>query len=92
LNIRAAFIHVLGDLVQSIGVLIAAIIIKFSGFSLADPICTFVFAVLVLVSFFKLRMKFLRENLILGENLISKNVRNFFDYLKKLVSKNLHKF
>lgn len=29
LNVRAAFIHVIGDLVQSIGVLIAAIIIKF---------------------------------------------------------------
>ena len=29
INVRAAFIHVIGDLVQSIGVLIAAIIIKF---------------------------------------------------------------
>ena len=28
INVRAAFIHVLGDLVQSIGVLIAAVIIK----------------------------------------------------------------
>ena len=28
INVRAAFIHVLGDLVQSVGVLIAAIIIK----------------------------------------------------------------
>ncbi|KAI6202545.1 Zinc transporter 2 [Aphelenchoides besseyi] len=48
LNLRAAFIHVLGDLVQSIGVLIAAVVIKFTGFSLADPICTFLFGVLVL--------------------------------------------
>ena len=29
INVRAAFIHVLGDLIQSIGVLIAAFIIKF---------------------------------------------------------------
>ena len=29
INVRAAFIHVLGDLVQSVGVLIAAYIIKF---------------------------------------------------------------
>ncbi|KAI6224364.1 Zinc transporter 2 [Aphelenchoides fujianensis] len=48
LNLRAAFIHVLGDLVQSVGVLIAAVIIKFTDFSLADPICTFLFGVLVL--------------------------------------------
>ena len=29
INVRAAFIHVLGDLIQSIGVLIAAFVIKF---------------------------------------------------------------
>lgn len=29
INVRAAFIHVVGDTVQSIGVLIAALIIKF---------------------------------------------------------------
>ncbi|KAH7730562.1 cation diffusion facilitator family transporter containing protein [Aphelenchoides avenae] len=50
LNIRAAFVHVIGDLVQSIGVLIAAIIIKFTHFQLADPICTFLFSLLVLIT------------------------------------------
>ncbi|KAI1729598.1 cation efflux family domain-containing protein [Ditylenchus destructor] len=50
LNIRAAFIHVLGDLVQSVGVLIAAVVIKFTGFKLADPICTFVFGLLVVIT------------------------------------------
>ena len=29
INVRAAFIHVLGDVVQSVGVLIAAYIIKY---------------------------------------------------------------
>ncbi|KAI1713764.1 cation efflux family domain-containing protein [Ditylenchus destructor] len=50
LNIRAAFIHVLGDLVQSVGVLIAAVVIKFTGFKLADPICTFLFGLLVVIT------------------------------------------
>ncbi|KAL3109064.1 hypothetical protein niasHT_012626 [Heterodera trifolii] len=50
LNIRAAFVHVLGDLVQSLGVLIAALIIKFTGYAIADPICTFMFSILVLVT------------------------------------------
>lgn len=49
MNIRAAFVHVLGDLVQSIGVLLAALIIKYSNFKMADPICTFLFSILVLV-------------------------------------------
>ena len=49
LNIRAAFIHVLGDVVQSIGVFIAALVIHFKPeWQLADPICTFIFSLLVL--------------------------------------------
>ncbi|KJH40395.1 cation diffusion facilitator family transporter [Dictyocaulus viviparus] len=47
-NVRAAFIHVIGDLIQSIGVLIASLVIKFTGWELADPICTFVFSIIVL--------------------------------------------
>ncbi|CAK5075099.1 unnamed protein product [Meloidogyne enterolobii] len=50
LNIRAAFVHVLGDLCQSLGVLIASIIIKFTGYAIADPICTFFFSFLVLLT------------------------------------------
>lgn len=49
INVRAAFIHVVGDLVQSFGVLIAAYIIYYKPeYKLADPICTFVFSILVL--------------------------------------------
>ncbi|XP_002411364.3 zinc transporter 2 isoform X1 [Ixodes scapularis] len=49
INIRAALIHVLGDLLQSIGVLIAAYVIKYKPeYKIADPICTFVFSALVL--------------------------------------------
>lgn len=48
LNIRAALIHVLGDLIQSIGVLISSIIIKiYPDFKEADPICTIMFSVIV---------------------------------------------
>ncbi|CAH3182125.1 unnamed protein product [Porites evermanni] len=51
INVRAAFIHVLGDIVQSVGVLIAAYIIKFKPeWKLADPICTFVFSLVVLIT------------------------------------------
>jgi len=45
---RAAFIHLIGDLIQSIGVIIASLIIKYNPtYKLADPICTFIFAILV---------------------------------------------
>ncbi|XP_061603045.1 zinc transporter 2 [Cololabis saira] len=48
-SIRAAFIHVVGDLLQSVGVMVAAIIIYFRpDCKVADPICTFLFSVFVL--------------------------------------------
>ncbi|XP_018011423.1 zinc transporter 2 isoform X2 [Hyalella azteca] len=51
INIRAAFIHVVGDLLQSIGVLIAAYIIRFyPEYKIADPICTFIFSGLVVIT------------------------------------------
>ncbi|XP_034243368.1 zinc transporter 2-like [Thrips palmi] len=51
INVRAAVIHVLGDLIQSIGVFIAAIVIKFNpDAKIADPICTFLFAIVVLAT------------------------------------------
>ena len=61
INIRAALIHVLGDLLQSIGVLISSLCIKFWGedAKVADPICTLVFAVIVVCT----TMSVLRDSL-----------------------------
>ncbi|XP_029568689.1 zinc transporter 2 isoform X2 [Salmo trutta] len=48
-SVRAAFIHAVGDLLQSLGVLLAATIIHFwPEYKIADPICTFMFSVFVL--------------------------------------------
>ena len=51
--IRAAYIHILGDMIQSTGVLLAAICIYLfqdthPGVRILDPICTFCFAIVVL--------------------------------------------
>ncbi|XP_011687979.1 PREDICTED: zinc transporter 2-like isoform X2 [Wasmannia auropunctata] len=51
INVRAAFIHVLGDFIQSVGVFIAALVIYFKpSWSIVDPICTFLFSVLVILT------------------------------------------
>ncbi|KAM9842542.1 proton-coupled zinc antiporter SLC30A2-like [Aulostomus maculatus] len=48
-SVKAAFIHVVGDLLQSVGVLLAATIIHFwPEYKVADPVCTFLFSALVL--------------------------------------------
>lgn len=51
INVRAAAIHVIGDLVQSVGVFIAALLIYFKPeWEMADPISTFLFSILVLIT------------------------------------------
>ncbi|KAJ8949151.1 hypothetical protein NQ318_012899 [Aromia moschata] len=53
INVRAAFIHVLGDFLQSFGVFVAALVIYFKrDLMIVDPICTFIFSVLVLITTF----------------------------------------
>uniref|UniRef100_A0A8C4U367 Probable proton-coupled zinc antiporter SLC30A3 n=1 Tax=Falco tinnunculus TaxID=100819 RepID=A0A8C4U367_FALTI len=52
-SVRAAFVHVVGDLLQSVGVLVAATIIYFKPqCKIADPISTLFFSVFVLGSTF----------------------------------------
>jgi cation diffusion facilitator family transporter len=55
INVRAAFIHVLGDFFQSVGVLVAALVIYIEPeYSIVDPLCTFLFSVLVLITTFNI--------------------------------------
>lgn len=47
LNVRAAMIHMLGDALTSVGVIIAAVIIYVNPeYKWVDPLLTFVFAVI----------------------------------------------
>ncbi|HAM26551.1 MAG TPA: cation transporter [Microbacteriaceae bacterium] len=48
INMRAAYLEVLGDLVGSIAVIVAAVVILFTGFELADAIASLAIAALIL--------------------------------------------
>ncbi|XP_075166360.1 zinc transporter 41F isoform X2 [Haematobia irritans] len=51
LNLRAAMIHAIGDLVQSSGVFIASIFIKlYPTAVILDPLCTLLFSVIVIMT------------------------------------------
>lgn len=51
INVQAAFIHAVGDLIQSIGVLVASLLVWYRPeWRIADLLCTIVFSVLVLGS------------------------------------------
>jgi cobalt-zinc-cadmium efflux system protein len=50
LNVRSAFLHVLGDLLGSVGAIVAALLIMFFGWGIADPIASVIVGVLILIS------------------------------------------
>ena len=50
LNVRSAFLHVVGDALGSLGAIIAAIVMLATGWYLADPLISVGIAVLILIS------------------------------------------
>jgi cobalt-zinc-cadmium efflux system protein len=50
LNVRSAYLHMLGDAVSAVGVVVAGIIVTLSGQSLADPLVSFAIGALILWS------------------------------------------
>ena len=49
LNVRSAFLHVLGDALASVGVIVAGIIIVLTGWTPIDPLVSLLIAVIILV-------------------------------------------
>ena len=47
MNVRGAYLHVLGDLLGSVGTVSAAILIRYTGWLLADPIASFLTTALI---------------------------------------------
>jgi len=50
LNVRSARLHMLGDAVSAIGVIIAGLVVAMTGATIADPIVSFLIAGLILIS------------------------------------------
>lgn len=53
INIRSAFLHVISDLLGSVGAILAALLIIFFQWNLADPIISIFVAILILLSGFR---------------------------------------
>jgi cobalt-zinc-cadmium efflux system protein len=50
LNVRSAFLHVLGDALGSVGAIVAGLIMLTTGWYLADPLISVFIAILILIS------------------------------------------
>ena len=48
MNVRGAYLHILGDLLGSVGTVAAAIIIRYTGWLLADPVASFLTTALII--------------------------------------------
>jgi len=84
INVSAAYCHALSDMIMSIGVIIASVIIYFKPeWRIADPICTFVFSIIVCITVIPITKKCIH---ILMEGAPAKekvNIQNLVIEIKK---------
>lgn len=57
LNVHSAFLHVLGDLISSIGVIIAAVLIRITSDNWIDPLISMIIGIIILVSAYRVTRK-----------------------------------
>lgn len=53
LNIQSAFLHVIGDLISSVGVILAAILIRFTSATWIDPLASILIGIIIFVSAYR---------------------------------------
>ncbi|MEJ7624046.1 MAG: cation diffusion facilitator family transporter [Pyrinomonadaceae bacterium] len=54
LNMRAAWLHVMGDLLGSVAVIVAGVLIFFFGWLWADPLCSVLISVIIIIGSWRL--------------------------------------
>lgn len=57
LNVKSAFLHMLGDTISSVGVIIGAVIIYYANWYIVDPIISIMLCILILIWSYKLIME-----------------------------------
>jgi cobalt-zinc-cadmium efflux system protein len=62
INTRGAFLHMLADTLVSVGVVVSGVVIKYTGWTVIDPIIGLVIAVVILVSTWELLSESLRRS------------------------------
>jgi cobalt-zinc-cadmium efflux system protein len=53
INVHSAYLHVIGDTISSIGVILAAIIISFTGWSWLDPVVSILIGLIIISGAYK---------------------------------------
>jgi cobalt-zinc-cadmium efflux system protein len=57
LNVRSAFLHVLGDTLSSVGIIVGGLVILVTGWYVIDPIISVIIALLILVSAYRVTVE-----------------------------------
>jgi cobalt-zinc-cadmium efflux system protein len=74
LNVRAAFLHVMGDMLASVGVVVGGVIMLLTGNYIADPLISFLVGIIILIG----AVGVLKE----GVNILLEGVPENIDYEK----------
>ncbi|WP_156300428.1 cation diffusion facilitator family transporter [Streptobacillus canis] len=91
LNIKSALWHFLGDLLNSVGVIITGILVKYTGLILLDPIISAVISIVIMMGGFKIIKKSL--NILMEAVPEELDIAKIRDSILKIDNvKNVHEF
>ena len=82
LNVKGAFLHMWGDTISSLGVIVASIIILHTGWNIADPIISILIGLLILVGAGRLVMEAI--DILLEAVPKHLDIKKIYDALKKI--------
>ncbi|MBQ8047131.1 MAG: cation transporter [Prevotella sp.] len=81
LNVRGAFLHMAADTLVSVGVVVAGLIISFTGWNIIDPIVSLIIAFVILVSTWQLLSDSLRLSLDgMPEGITMQQIEHVFEH------------
>lgn len=82
LNVRSAFLHVLGDTLSSAGIVVGGLVMLFTGWYIIDPLISVLIALLILVSAYRVTME--AVNILLEATPKSIDLREVVETVRKV--------
>ena len=62
INVKSAYIHLFGDALMSLGVVIGGVVISLTGYSIIDPLISVLVSIIMMVSIFSTLRESIRMN------------------------------
>jgi len=83
-NMHGVFLHILADALGSLGVIVSSLLIQFKGWYIADPLCSLMISVLILMSVYPLLQSTAKSLLLIVPNSTTSAFKSTLENIMRL--------